>query len=125
METRPYFLFGDIVATASAGALAGLAAVATTFEGSNMWIAMLIGMPVGMAVALPIAFGLGALFGAMEVMVPSMLGGMLSGMWIAMAEAMRGLSLAEAAGWGAAAGLLGLVTTSIANALLRSDAPGA
>jgi hypothetical protein len=122
MERRLYFLVGDMLATAGAGAVAGLAALAVTAEGSNMLVAMLIGMPVGMAVALPIAFAFAPFFGAMEVMVPTMLGGMLSGMWIAMAEAMRGLSGTEAAVWGALAGLLGLAITSVANAFLRADA---
>lgn len=122
METRPYFLLGDILASASVGALAALAAVAVTAEGENMLLAMLVGMVTGMVVALPAALAIMPLFGAMEVMVPVMLGGMLSGMWIAMAEAMRGLGVAEAAGWGALVGLFALAITWIANARLRGAA---
>ena len=56
------------------------------------------------------------------IMIPVMFGGMLSGMCIAMAEAMRGLAVGAAAGWGALIGLFGLVITSIANARLRANA---
>ena len=122
METRPYFILGDAAATATAGAIAGLAALGATGEGFNMLLAMLIGMVVGMAVVMPVFFAFAPFFGAMEIMIPVMFGGMLSGMCIAKAEAMRGLAVGDAVGWGALIGLFGLVITSIANARLRANA---
>ena len=119
MERRLYFVVGDLLAAASVGAVAGLAACGAVAVDSNMLLAMLVGMVVGMAVSVPVSFLFMPFFGAMEVMVPVMLAGMLSGMWIGMAEAMQDLGGASAAGWGMLIGLLALAASSIADATLR------
>ena len=88
METRPYFLFGDLLANGLAGVLVGVVMAALFGPGWNMILAMFVGMALGMIISLPIALPLGALFGAMEVMVPVMTTGMVAGMVVSMASAM-------------------------------------
>ena len=61
METRPYFIAGDMLANLFAGALVGAICAWLFGPGWNMWVAMLVGMPIGMIVALPVAGLLGAL----------------------------------------------------------------
>lgn len=118
METRLFFLLGDLLAATVISAIAGVAAAALIGPGWNMVIAMFVGMFVGMGLALPGTFAFLPLFGAMEVMVPTMLGGMLSGMWIGMAAAMTEVSLLQGAFYGAGIGLVALVFTTTANFFL-------
>ncbi len=106
---RAYFLFGDILTTGLAGALAGLVCVAATGVGWNMAAAMLWGMVLGMALSTPVSTVMGIWFGAFELMLPAMLGGMLSGMAVSMREAQGGIGFLDAAllgavwSWGALA----------------------
>jgi hypothetical protein len=120
METRPFFLLGDLIVNTTVGALVGLACAALFGPAWNMWLAMVIGMALGMAMALVLSLGLFALlFGAMEVMVPAMLTGMVAGMVVGMAAPMMEVSLGDGARWGALLGLLCLVMTYAANAALK------
>ncbi len=120
METRPYFLVGDLIANAATGALVGLV-MAWLFDPQwNMFVAMLAGMALGMAVSLPPSILLGALFGAMEVMVPVMTTGMVVGMIVPMAASMGEIGLARGAGMGALSGVAVLMATYCANAVIRS-----
>ena len=121
METRPYFLFGDLLATGLAGAVCGLAGAAVVVPGWNMFLAMIPAMVVGMAVSLPISIGLGALFGAMEIMVPTMFGGMMAGMWVGMAEAMgRVETVGDALGQGALVGWACWAVTWVLNGIIQA-----
>lgn len=115
METRPYFLTGDLLANAGVGALA---ASVVTWLGLPHWpmlaampVGMLLGMIVGLVAALAV---LSLLFGAMEIFVTCMLSGMLAGMVGAMG-APANLSPALA---GAGVGVATLICIYAANALL-------
>ena len=87
MESRPYFLLGDIFSNGVLGALAGTSCAALVGESWKMLPAMLVGMLLGMALAAPLQFVCGIFFGAFEVMLPMMLTGMMTGMVIAMVAA--------------------------------------
>lgn len=119
METRPYFLLGDLLANVSTGALAGLACAALFDPAWNMWLGMFLGMAIGMAIALVLGVGLFFIFfGAMEVMIPTMLTGMVAGMIVGMAAPMTGMSLLDGIRWGALSGIGCLGFTYVMNALL-------
>lgn len=122
METRPYFLFGDVLANLFAGALIGGVCALLFGPGWNMWVAMLVGMPLGMIIALPLAITLGALFGAMEVMLPTMTTAMLVSMVIPMMAAMGQITVLAASELGAVLGLCCLALCYLANARLRRRA---
>jgi len=119
METRPYFVIGDLFSNCGVGALVGLAMAALVGPGWNMLVGMLVGMALGMAIALPFALGLGALFGAMETMIPVMTTGMVAGMIVSMGAAMQASGLAHAAELGALSGFGVVAATYLANAVLR------
>ena len=53
METRAYFVVGDLVANVGTGALVGLAMAGIFGPDWNMFVAMLLGMALGMALSLP------------------------------------------------------------------------
>ena len=120
METRPYFLAGDLLANAATGALVGFVMALLFGPAWNMIVAMLGGMAIGMAISLPLAIGLGALLGAMEVMLPVMTNGMVAGMVVSMAASMGEVALSRGAELGAVSGVGVLVATYLANAMLRS-----
>ena len=121
METRLYFLFGDVVSNSVIGILAGLAAASLVGPGWPMLLGMLVGMAIGMLVSFlgPIVFC--PLFGAHEVMMPTMLTGMLSGMVFGMWAAMRVLSTETVAGIGALLGLGMAVVVWMSNARLHGE----
>jgi hypothetical protein len=119
VETRPYFVIGDLLATTAVGALAGLVTALLIPVGWNMMVAMLVGMALGMIVSLPGSFAFMPFFGAMEIMVPTMLAGMFAGMWIAMAAAMNPMSAGDGAGYGAAIGVGCFFVTYALNAWFR------
>jgi hypothetical protein len=119
VETRPYFVLGDLLVNTAVGALVGLACAALLSPAWNMWLGMFVGMALGMAMALVLSLGLFAvLFGAMEVMVPAMLTGMIAGMVVGMAAPMTEVGLAQGARWGALLGVGCLIATYAANAVL-------
>lgn len=120
METRPYFLLGDLLVNTAVGALVGLICAALFHPGWNMWVGMFLGMTLGMAIALVLSLGLFAVvFGAMEVMVPAMLTGMIAGMVVGMAAPMTEVSLWDGARWGGLLGVGCLIATYAANAVLK------
>ena len=119
METRLYFLVGDTFYCALTGALAGAVCAALIPQGWHMLVAMAIGMIAGMALSIPLSILLGIFFGAMELMIPVMLTGMAAGMALAMAAAEEPVALSAAGVRGAAIGVLCLVATYLANAVLR------
>ncbi len=106
METRPYFIAGDLFSNALVGALAAWAAASLVAPGWPMLPAMFAAMAVGMALAMALCFfALVPLFGAMEVMLPCMFGGMLAAMGFGMVAADRALTASEALLGGAAVGI--------------------
>ena len=121
METRPYFLLGDLVSNVLVGAIVGVVCAALIDESwSHTW-AMIVGMTVSMLVVLPLQFGCNILFGAFEVMLPTMLTSMAAGMVVPMVAAERSLSWEEAAFQGAVIGLAVLVFTYVANGILHGE----
>jgi hypothetical protein len=120
METRLYFLFGDVLANLLAGALIGVGCALLFGPGWNMWVAMAVGMPLGMLFALVLAILLGALFGAMEVMLPVMVTAMVVSMVVPMMAAMSQVTILSAAELGSVLGLCCLALCYWANARLRA-----
>ncbi len=121
MESRPYFLLGDILSNAALGGLAGMSCAGLVGESWNMLLAMLAGMVLGMVLALPVQFICGVFFGAFEVMLPMMLTGMTTGMIIAAVAATRELPWDRGALWGAGLGVAVLAFTYLANAVLQGE----
>lgn len=115
METRWYFIVGDI----AANILVATAAVALSSwligGGIGMVPGMLIGMLLGMAVGMFLGFGfLSPLLGVMEVASPCMLSGMFGGMW----GGMWSLDGGEILQWGAATGIIVLAIVYALNAAM-------
>ncbi len=119
LETRPYFVLGDLAANIAAGVIIGLISALLFGPGWNMLLAMFVGMALGMVISLPIALGSGALFGAMEVMLPVMTTGMVVGMVVPMAAAMAEVSFAWAVRVGACCGVGVVIATYVANSLIK------
>jgi len=119
METRPYFMAGDLLANLGVGALVGLAMAAMVGIGWNMLVAMVVGMALGMAISIPPALLLGALLGAMEVMIPVMTTGMVAGMGVSMAASMGEVGLARGAELGALSGVCVIAALYVANSVIR------
>jgi hypothetical protein len=119
METRPYFLFGDILSNTLLGAILGALAAVAVSPRWPMLLAMAAGMIAGMLLSIVLGVLGGMLFGAFELMIPMMLTGMAAGMAIPMRAAMQPLTPLAGAGLGAAIGLLALAATYILNAFLH------
>jgi hypothetical protein len=116
METRPYFIMGDLISNILTGSLVGLLCVVILDPEWTMFSAMLLGMGIGMGFSAVFgALVLFRFFGAMEVMIPTMLTGMLVGMLVGMAASMMTLSAGTAVKIGALTGLVVLILTYIAN----------
>ena len=118
METRLYFIAGDLASNTLLGGVVGSVCSALFNDGWSMIPAMLLGMVLGMVLSLPIEFVCGLFFGAFEVMLPMMLTGMAAGMVVSMAASMTALQWQHAALAGAAVGIATLAFTYVANALL-------
>ena len=80
MESRPYFIFGDVLVNAAAGVAAALFVHAIVPGSWHPLVSMTLGMAGGALAASAVAFLFMPLFGAFEVMLPAMLTGMLAGM---------------------------------------------
>jgi len=91
METRAYFLFGDIISNLSVGALTALTC-GFLFSSWPMWIGMIVAMVLGMIIATAATVTIFLpRFGAMEVMLPVMTTGMFAGMAVVMWPTQSGL----------------------------------
>lgn len=123
MDSRLYFVLGDLFSNVLVGIVAGWLAAAVIGEGSNMFFAMLLAMVLGMVVGTILWLPLGTLFGAMEVMLPTMFGGMLSGMVVGMWAAMAPVGHFVAALTGGVCGLLAIVIVWVMNNSLRGVRP--
>jgi hypothetical protein len=119
MDSRLYFVLGDLLSNILVGLVAGWLCALVVGEGWNMFIAMLFAMVIGMVVGTVLWFPLGMLFGAMEVMLPTMFGGMLSGMVVGMRAAMLPVSSYEAAALGSVCGLIAIVIVWVLNNSVR------
>lgn len=119
METRLYFLAGDVTANALIGGLVGALCAWLIDPGWNMWVAHGTGMLIGMLLSLPLAFPFVICFGAMEVMVSTHLAGMCAGMWVGMEAAHASVAPATGFVQGAAVGLAALACCYLADLWLR------
>ena len=119
MERRLYFLIGDIVSNAGAGALVATGVAAFIDPTWLPVVAMVVGMLAGGIGSIPVAMVGSFAFGAFEVMVPVMTTGMLSGMVVGMAAAMGQLDRGAAAVLGAGTGLVVLALLYAFDARIR------
>ncbi len=119
MDSRLYFVLGDLAGNILVGALAGWLSALVIGEGWNMVLAMFLAMAIGMLVGLVLFFPLGMAFGAMEVMLPTMFGGMLSGMVVGMWAAMHPVGGGDGLLVGAGCGLFGIVVIWVLNHAVR------
>lgn len=119
METRLYFIVGDLLSNLFVGALVGTVCAFIFGPAWNMWIAMLVGMALGMLIAIPLSLLFGALFGALEVMLPVMLTAMFVGMVMAMRAAVEPIAWLEAAQTSLWLSLMSLGACYAADAILR------
>lgn len=119
MDSRLFFVFGDLVANIAVGLIAGWLCALVVGTSWNMLPAMLVAMAVGMVVGFVLFFPFGIFFGAMEVMLPIMFSGMLAGMVVGMWAAMAPVSDGAAALTGAICGVIGILVIWIANTALR------
>ena len=119
MDSRWYFVFGDLLANLLAGAVAAWFSALVVGPGWPMLAAMLVAMALGMLVSLFVFFPCSILFGAMEVMLPAMFTGMVSGMIIGMWAAMHPLDSGAALLAGACCGLVCLSLIWLLNTRLR------
>lgn len=119
MDSRLYFVLGDLFSNVLVGLVAGWFCALIIGEGWNMFLAMFFAMLIGMVVGMVLFFPLGMLFGAMEVMLPTMFGGMFSGMVVGMWAAMMPMSGSQSVAMGAVCGLIAIVTVWILNNAVR------
>lgn len=119
-EKRPYFVIGDLVCNAGAGALVAAAIVAVGAEPGG-WptpVRMAGGMALGGLAAMLLSTGASMLFGALEVTLPMMVTGMATGMLAGMGAA--GTTPGRAAAAGALVGVAVVAATYALNARLRA-----
>ena len=122
METRPYFVLGDIGSNVVAGALVGGVCAWLLPPEWNMAVAMIAGMALEMVTSLPAAFLLSGLFGAMETLLPVMTTGMVAGMVVAMRASLTVIRPEDAVRIGGLCGLTVVIATYAANAFIRPRA---
>ena len=119
MDSRLYFVLGDLAGNLLVGAIAGWLSALVIGVGWNMVLAMFLAMALGMLVGLVLFFPLGMAFGAMEVMLPTMFSGMVSGMVVGMWAAMHPVGSVDALLAGAGCGLFGILLIWTLNHALR------
>lgn len=123
METRAYFLFGDLFGNLIVGALAAIVC-GYLFSGWPMIVGMIVAMFLGMIISTVLTLAvLLKWFGAMEVMLPVMTTGMFSSMVVVMWPPQSGYSVVDATEIGLSVGAAIFVTTWIINAILVRRAP--
>lgn len=120
VETRPYFVAGDILATCVAGGASAVAASYLVAPGWALPAGIIVGMLAGMLLSLVLAFLFVPLFGAFEVMLPAMLAGMVAGMITGMTSAAGALDHSLSALVGVGVGLASVLYTYALNARARS-----
>jgi hypothetical protein len=119
-ERRPFFVIGDLVCNALAGAVVAMSVVRLVDGGWPMPVGMLVGMVAGSLLALLLAMGVSTVLGALEVMLPMMTTGMVVGMLAGMGPATGIMTTGAAATNGTLVGVVVLVGTYILNAYVRS-----
>ncbi len=119
MDSRLYFVLGDLFSNVLVGAVVGWLCALIVGVGWSMFPTMILTMVIGMVVGTALWIPLGMMFGAMEVMLPTMFGGMVSGMVIGMWAAMEPLGGMESFVMGGVCGLASIVVIWILNNSVR------
>jgi hypothetical protein len=119
-ERRPYFVIGDLICNALAGAVVGTTVVWLVDVGWSPALGMFAGMVVGSFIAMLLAMAGSTLWGALEVMLPMMSTGMVVGMLAGMSAASRTMTTTTVSIGGALVGVAVLVGTYSLNAYVRS-----
>lgn len=122
IETRPYFVVGDLIANSALGALVGVCCALVIPQNWPSLVAMMAGMFLGMLIAIPVQLASSLLLGAFETMLPMMLSGMSSGMLVAMMASQKPIPWRDGLTAGALAGLAVVAFTYAMNALLTREA---
>ena len=122
IETRPYFVVGDLIANSALGALVGVCCALVIPQNWSSLVAMMAGMLLGMLIAIPVQLASSLLLGAFETMLPMMLSGMSSGMLVAMVASQGLVPWRDGLATGALAGLAVVAFTYVMNALLTREA---
>ncbi|MFK7730229.1 MAG: hypothetical protein AB8B48_01290 [Pseudomonadales bacterium] len=119
MDSRLYFVLGDLIANILCGAIIGAVCYLIFDPSWNMLAAMFFAMGVGMLASMLLWFPTSIVLGAMEAMLPMMLTGMYSGMVVGMWASMHPISLSMSLFVGGVVGLLTITLIWIANNQLR------
>jgi hypothetical protein len=121
LERRLYFVFGDLLACAATGAVAGWAAHAVVPGGWYALAGMALGMFIGFLVGLFGGVLFTPFFGSLEIALPAGLAGMVAGSVVGMFGGMAGIDAAAALWIGALAGLACLAFTYILQAGMQGE----
>ena len=121
METRPYFILGDVSCSVTVGLASGTVVTALGSLEWSMPVSMVAGMLLGMTVAAIGIIAFGLCFGMTELHMPAMITGMLTGMGIVMLGSTQFLTEVTAGLLGALIGLVIYLLTWIADALLQLE----
>ena len=121
METRPYFILGDVSCSVTVGIASGTAVTALVSMEWSMLVAMVAGMLLGMTAAAIGIIAFGLCFGMTELHMPAMISGMLTGMGIVMLGLQEPLAEVTAGFLGALVGLVIYTLTWMADALLQRE----
>lgn len=119
MDSRLFYVVGDLVANVVIGVVVALMAWAIVGPGWNMWLAMGSMMVLGMLLGLALFFPFSIKLGAHETMIPAMYTGMWAGMFVGMIATMMPLTMDHAAELGVMVGAAEIVFIWIVNTLLR------
>jgi hypothetical protein len=111
METRPFFVFGDLFANVLVASAATLCCAKLIGGTWGMLPGMVAGMLLGMLIALVLVILLVPVLGIMETMMPCMLAGMFGGM----CGGMWALSSADALRWGVGIGVAAMLLIYLLN----------
>ena len=123
METRAYFLFGDLVSNLVVGLLAATIC-GFLFSSWPMVLGMIIAMFLGMLISTVLTVTvLLKWFGAMEIMLPVMTTGMFAAMAVIMWPPEGGYTLIGASEIGLTTGFTIFVLTWIINSIMVGRAP--
>lgn len=119
MDSRLYFVLGDLAANILCGAIIGAVCYLIFDPAWNMLAAMFFAMGVGMVVSMLLWFPTSIVLGAMEAMLPMMLTGMYSGMVVGMWASMHPISLSMSLFVGGVVGLQTITLIWIVNNQIR------
>lgn len=122
MAWRLYFLFGDLLACITVGAVSGWLTMAVVPDDWYLLAAMGAGMIVGMIVGMFGAILFTPLFGSLEIMLPAALSGMAAGAALGMIDNMAEIGWTHAVWGGGLVGLLCLFATYVVQINLRGEA---